>query len=63
MAIEDRLETRAVGIEHTGGDADLIETIAVCFDQIEDRAAGSRQFFFCPDHTPHGEFDGRGGHD
>ena len=55
MAIETRLKIQAIGIECPGGDADLIESIAIGFDQIENGPGGCRQFFFRANYAPYGE--------
>ncbi len=49
MPIEYVSQQHAVGIQRPGHDADLIKSIPVRFDEIENLTTGGTQFFFRPD--------------
>ena len=57
MMIEDRLEPSLVGFQRASHHADLIETVAIHFNQGQDFTADRRQLLFDPDHARDGEFD------
>src|SRR5205807_6454337 len=57
MMIEHRLQPSLVRLQRPSHHFDLVETIAVHFDQGQDFTADRRQFLLDPDRVYDGEFD------
>ncbi len=49
MPIEHASQQPAVGIQRPGYDADLVKSVAVRLDEVEDLTTGECQFLFRPD--------------
>src|SRR6185295_5631689 len=57
MMVEHRLEPSLVGLQRASHHSNLVETIAIHFNQGQDFTADRRQLLFDPDHVRDGEFD------